>query len=175
MIRYFLLVILSVSVAAAEPSLQEESLADVKATLMVPPDWKVTSESEDGVFVYHLGKPAAPGAGEEHPITLSVTTKVPERTEQSPAEYAAALLDMSQDDSPSAPVQQIEVGGLPALRTEYQFDGDAGKMRAVNVAVPNDKTGTLYFFAWQAPIDEPLEAETLREQVVVSAKLDPGF
>jgi len=172
--RIFLLLALSTSVASAEPALRDEPLAEVKASLQIPHDWKVTSESEDGVFVYHLVRPAASGGSDGHPITLSVTTKVPERAEQSPAEYAAALLDMSQDDGPAA-VQKVEVGGLPALRTEYQFDGDAGKMRAVNVAVPNDKTGTLYFFAWQAPLDEPLEVEALREKVVVSAKLDPGF
>lgn len=173
--RHFLLLVLSASLASAEPPLRDEPLADVKASLQIPADWKVTSESEDGVFVYHLVRLAKTGESDGHPITLSVTTKVPERAEQSPAEYAAALLDMSQDDGPAAPVQKVEVGGLPALRTEYQFDGDAGKMRAVNVAVPNDKTGTLYFFAWQAPLDEPLEFEALREKVVVSAKLDPGF
>lgn len=175
MTRYLFLLLLCGSIASAEPTFQAECLADVKASLVLPSGWQVTSESEDGVFVYHLGKLAATGASDEHPITLSVTTKVPERTEQSPTQYAAALLDISQDDIPSPPVQKIEVGGLPALRSEYQFDGGTGKMRAVNVAVPNDKTGTLYFFAWQAPIDEPLEIEALREKIVMSAKIDPGF
>ena len=36
-------------------------------------------------------------------------------------------------------------------------------MRAVNIAIPNDKTGTLYFFAWQAPMDEPAAAENLKK------------
>ena len=48
-------------------------------------------------------------------------------------------------------------------------------MRAVNIAIPNDKTGTLYFFAWQAPMDEPAAAEAVRDKIVASLKADPAF
>ena len=108
-------------------------------------------ESDEGVFVYHLQKGAHSAEPESPAITFSVTTKVPERTTQSPAEYAAALIDMSQDDGPNSPIQKAETSGLPSLRSEYHFESDKGKMRAVNIAIPNDKTGTLYFFAWQTP------------------------
>lgn len=162
----------SVSLIAGDAALNDHPLPDVKASLQIPEGWTATTENEDGVFVYHFGKPGTPEAAS---ITLSVTTKVPERTEQSPAAYAAALVDMPQDDGTSAPVQKGELNGLPSLRSEYDFDGDTGKMRAVNIAIPNNKTGTLYFFAWQAPVDEALEIEALREKILASAKFDPSF
>lgn len=175
----FLLFFLSacLPLAAAEPELREHSLSDAKASVQLPAGWESKAEApeEEGVSVYHLGKPADAGGAEVASMTLSVTTKVPERTEQKPSEYAAALLDIPLDDGSSAPVEKVALCGLPSLRAEYDFDGGAGKMRAVSVAIPNDRTGTLYFFAWQAPLDEPLEVESLREKVIASLKVDPEF
>jgi len=168
----FLILCTSVSLIAGDAALGDHPLPDVKGSIRIPKGWAATTENEDGVFVYHFAKPGTPEAAS---ITLSVTTKVPERTEQSPAAYAAALVDMPQDEGTSAPVQKGEINGLPSLRSEYGFDGDNGKMRAVNIAIPNDKTGTLYFFAWQAPVDEALETEAIREKILSSAKFDPSF
>ncbi|MEI6071147.1 MAG: hypothetical protein WCS31_05105 [Verrucomicrobiae bacterium] len=157
---------------AGDVVLRDFPLPEIKGAIRIPEGWTTTAENEDGIFVYHFGKA---GKSEVAPITLSVTTKVPERTEQSPSAYAAALVDTSQDDGPSAPVQKGEMCSLPSLRSEYDFDGDAGKRRAVNIAIPNDKTGTLYFFAWQFPKDEPLEFEAIREKILAAVKFDPAF
>ncbi|MEI6278482.1 MAG: hypothetical protein WCQ16_03735 [Verrucomicrobiae bacterium] len=170
-----LFLISAATLLAAEIAPRDLPLPDVKATIQIPEGWTVATESEDGVFVYHFGKAGKPGKPEAASITLSVTTKVPERAEQSPAAYAAALVDMSQDDGKAVPVQKGEIGGLPSLRSEYHFEGDAGKMRAVNTAIPNDKTGTLYFFSWQAPVEEALEREAVREKILASVKFDPAF
>lgn len=171
-----LLFALALPLAAAEPILHEVILPEVRASVQLPEGWASTPEPdpEEGVFVYHLGK-SAEGGGEVAPVTLSVTTKVTERTSQKPSEYAAALLDIPLDDGSNAPVQKITLNDLPSLRTEYDFEGDRGKMRAVSVAIPNDRTDSLYFFAWQAPLDEPLELEALREKVLSSLKIDPAF
>lgn len=174
--RTALLVLLASSAAwAAETSLHEQPLPEVKATIQLPEGWTLSTESDEGIFVYHLGKGGKPDEPDPMAITLSVTTKVPERTTQSPSAYAAALIDMSQDEGPNTPAQKGQINGLPSLRSEYNFESDKGKMRAVNIAVPNDKTGTLYFFAWQAPMDEPAEAEAVRDKVVESVKFDPAF
>ena len=174
--RSALLVLLTAAtVVAAEIALHPHPLPESNASIQIPEDWICSTESEEGIFVYHLGKSTKPGALDPTAITLSVTTKVPDRTSQSPSDYAAALIDMSQDDGPNAPIQKGGFNDLPMLRSEYEFEGDSGKMRAVNIAIPNDKTGTLYFFAWQAPQDEPAEAEAVREKIVASAKFDPAF
>lgn len=170
-----LVFITSMSLIAGDTVLRDYPMPDVKASIQIPEGWSATTENEDGVFVYHFGKNGKKSDTEAAAITLSVTTKVPERTEQSPAAYAAALVDMPQDDGTSAPVQKSEFNGLPSLRSEYDFEGDNGKMRAVNVAIPNDKTGTLYFFAWQSPMDEALEMEAIREKILASAKFDLSF
>jgi hypothetical protein len=170
-----LLLLAAAALNAGELSFHEQALPEAKASIQIPEGWTCTTESDEGVFVYHLGKSAKPGEQDPTAITLSVTTKVPDRTAQSPSDYAAALIDMSQDEGPNSPVQKGQFNGLPMLRSEYDFDGDSGKMRAVNIAIPNDKTGTLYFFAWQAPQDEPAEAEAVREKILASAKFDPAF
>ncbi|MFA7234290.1 MAG: hypothetical protein WC076_09275 [Terrimicrobiaceae bacterium] len=174
--RTAFLVLFAASVAwAAEIALHEQPLPEVKATIQIPEGWTSFTESDEGVFVYHLGKGGQAGGPDPLAITLSVTTKVPDRTTQSPSAYAAALIDMSQDEGPNSPTKKGQFNGLPSLRSEYAFESDKGKMRAVNIAIPNDKTGTLYFFAWQAPVEEPAEEEAVREKVVASVKLDPGF
>lgn len=172
------LFLLSSVLLAGETVLRDQPLPDVKASIQLPEGWTSTAESDEGVFVYHLGKNTQPGQSGEPDVstlTLSVTTKVPERTTQSPTQYATALIDMSQDGGPSSPVQKSTLDGLPVLRSEYDFESDKGKMRAVNIAIPNDKTGTLYFFAWQAPLDESAEIEAVREKILSSLKLDPSF
>ena len=171
----FLVLLTAAAAWAAEPALHEQPLPEVKATIQIPEGWTSSTESDEGVFVYHLGKAGHAVESDPLAVTLSVTTKVPDRTTQTPSQYAAALIDMSQDDGPNSPVQKSELNGLPSLRSEYSFESDKGKMRAVNIAIPNDKTGTLYFFAWQAPMDEPVEAEAIRDKIVASLKLDPNF
>ncbi|MFA7344865.1 MAG: hypothetical protein WC003_11215 [Terrimicrobiaceae bacterium] len=171
----FLVLLAATLASAGEITLHEQALPEVKASIQLPEGWASVTESDEGVFVYHLQKGPRPAEQDPSAITLSVTTKVPERTTQSPSQYAAALIDMSQDDGPNSPIQKAEINGLPSLRSEYHFESDKGKMRAVNIALPNDKTGTLYFFAWQAPMDEPTAAEALRDKVVASLKIDPAF
>ena len=95
-----LFILFTITVALAEDAaLQECPLPDVKGSIQIPEGWKSTQENDDGVFVYHLNQRDTPEQGES--ITLSVTTKVPERTEQSPSEYAMALMDMSQEEGNS--------------------------------------------------------------------------
>ena len=170
---FFLLA--AASAWAGGVALHDQPLPEIKASIQVPEGWTSSTESDEGVFVYHLGKGGRAGEPNSLSITLSVTTKVPDRTTQSPSQYAFALLDISQDEGPNAAIQKNLLNGLPSLRSEYHFESDKGKMRAVNIAVPNDKTGTLYFFAWQAPMDEPAEAEAIRDKVVGSVKFDPAF
>ena len=160
---------------AGEPPLHEIPLPEAKAMIQIPDGWSTSAENEDGVFVYKFAQPGNAGAKEPASITLSVTTKVRERTEQSPSEYAAALVDVPQDDGTSAPVQKSNLCGLPLLRSEYTIEGETGNVRAVSIAVPNDQSGTLYFFAWHIPPGDAPEMETLREKIVNSAKFDPAF
>ena len=172
---FFILLLSTTCAWAGEIAFHEQPLQEARATIQLPEGWTSVLESEEGVFVYHLQKGGKPGEPDPLALTLSVTTQVPERTTQSPSEYATALIDMSQDEGLNSPIQKGEIDKLPSLRAEYDFESDAGKMRAVNIAIPNDKTGTLYFFAWQAPLNEPAEGEALRDKIVTSMKFDPAF
>lgn len=166
------ILLLSTTALSAQVTLTEQPLAEAKASIQIPEGWKSSHEQEDGIFVYHFGKTAS-DAGTS--ITLSVTTKVPDRTGQPASSYATALLEMATEGNSGAPIVKGEINGLPSLRCEYDFEGEEGTMRAVNIAVPNDKTGTLYFFAWQSPATESAELDAIREKVLASAKFDPAF
>jgi len=158
---------------AADIVFQDHPLTEVKASVQIPEGWTSTQEEEDGVFVYHFGK--AEKNGKTTFVTLSVTTKVPDRTGQSPAEYAEALIDLSKDDESPVPVMKSEKEGMAMIRCEYDIESEDGQSRAVNISLANDKTGTLYFFAWQAPLDESVEKEAIREKILATAKFDPAF
>ncbi len=170
-----LILVLATAAIAGNLALHEQALPEVKATIQLPEGWTSVPESEEGIFVYHLGKGDSLENADPLGMTLSVTTKVPERTTQSPSAYASAIIDSTQDEGPNTPIQKGESNSLPTLRSEYAFECDKGKMRAINIAIANDKTGTLYFFTWQAALDEPAEAEAVREKIFASVKLDPEF
>ncbi len=167
-IAFFILA--SLTAIAGEAALRDQPLPDIKATLKIPADWESKKESdEEGVIVYRLSKTAAQSAGEQPSLTLSVTPKVPERTGQSPEAYVTSLLDEG------ATLVKGELNGLSSIRSEYDIDLDTGKIHSVNVALANPKTGTLYFFAWQSPVNEPVEHEAVREKILTSARFDPSL
>ncbi|MEX1118154.1 MAG: hypothetical protein WEB60_05100 [Terrimicrobiaceae bacterium] len=55
------------------------------------------------------------------------------------------------------------------------MEGEAGQVRIVDVAIANDTTGTLYFFAWQAPDSEAGTLSELRENIITSLTFDPAL
>lgn len=158
------------SAFAAEGALQDHPLTEIKATIQIPAGWETKMESEEeGVFVYRFARPGAPAQGEQPSVTLSVTTKVPSRAGQPVESYAVALLDEGNK------LVKGESNGLRSIRSEYDIDLDSGKIHSVNVALANSKTGTLYFFAWQSPVNEPAELEAVREKILSSARFDPSL
>lgn len=158
------------SAFAAEGALQDRPLSEIKATVQIPAGWVSKMESEEeGTIVYRFACPGGPAQAEPPSMTLTVTTNVPKRTGQTAEAYAMALLDEG-----SRPVKG-EASGLRSIRSEYDIDLDSGKIHAVNVALANAKTGTLYFFAWQSPLSEPAELEAVREKILSSARFDPSL
>jgi len=165
-----ILILASLTAIAGEAALRDQPLPDIKATVKIPSDWESKKESdEEGIIVYRLSRAAAQGGAEQPSMTLSITPKVPERTGQTPEAYVTALLDEG------ATLVKGELNGLQSIRSEYDIDLDSGKIHSVNVALANPKTGTLYFFAWQSPVNEPVEYEAVREKILTSARFDPAL
>ena len=158
------------SALAAEGPMQDHPLSEIKASIRIPAGWETKTESgEEGIIVYRFARTGGEGRGEQPSMTLSITTKVKDRTGQSPEAYAVALID---DDSR---VVKGESNGLRSFRSEYDIALDSGKVHSVNVALANVKTGTLYFFAWQTPANEPAELEAVREKILASVRFDPAI
>ena len=78
---------------AGEIKLHDQPLPEVKASIQIPEGWASSTESDEGVFVYHLGKGGHAGEPDPLAITLSVTTKIPERTTQSPSQIAPSIME----------------------------------------------------------------------------------
>lgn len=170
---FFLL--LAVPAAIADTPLKELPLPEVKASLQIPEGWHVKEDNEEGVYVYQISREKIPDSGGMYSVglTLSVTPDVPGRAQMSPSKYAAELLAFSVEDG--GVVKESQSAPFHTLRTEYAVEGEAGHLRIVDVATANDTTGTLYFFAWQAPDSEAEDLAGIREKIIASLKFDPSL
>jgi hypothetical protein len=169
------LLLLSASAALAETPLKELPLPAAKASILIPDGWHVKEDNEEGVIVYLVTREKITETGGTYSVglTLSVTPDVPGRAQMSPSKYAAELLAFSVEDG--GVVQESRSAPFHTLRTEYAVEGEAGHLRIVDVATANDTTGTLYFFAWQAPDMEAEALSELREKIIASMKFDPAL
>lgn len=160
---------------AADPALKDLPLPAVKASVRIPEKWHVHEDNEDGVIVYQVSREEISGDGATFIVgfTLTVTPDVPGRAMMAPSKYAAELLSFSVEDG--GKVDTTQKDPFQILRTEYSVEGDTGAVKIVDVAMANDKTGTLYFFAWQNPESEAEAVSKLREEVIASLTFDPAF
>jgi len=167
---FFLLAVAGLQ--AQEPALHDQPLPAIKGSMQTPEGWFFKEESEDGVYVYQVSREKAEeGAQFLAGLTLSVTTKVPERASTKPSAYAADL--MTPDGS--SKLQTTDEGDFKCFRSEYVIDGEGGNVQVVNFAKANDKTGTLYFISWQSPQADEEKLAPIREKIFTSLKLDPAF
>lgn len=159
---------------AADSGWKEQALPAAKARIQIPDDWHLTEQEEEGVIVYQISRESVEPGMDNYiaGLTLSVTTKVPERAELSPSKYAAELLSSTEDSNP--PKMQQE-GPFTKYRLEYAIEGEEGNIQIVDVAYANDGTGTLYFLAWQSPQSECEKLDPIREKILSSAVFDPSF
>jgi len=159
---------------AAEPGWREQDLPAVKARILVPEGWHLTEQEEEGVVIYQITRENVEPGSDTYiaGLTLSVTTKVPERAELSPSKYAAELLASAEDANPAVVTKE---GPFAKYRLEYAIEGQDGNIQIVDVAYANDGTGTLYFIAWQSPQLECEALDPIREKVLSSVVFDPTF
>jgi hypothetical protein len=144
----------------------------------MPDGWFLSKQNGDGSFVYQISREKTDGEGEPFKagFTISVTTKIPDRFSMTPSQYAESLMANAQDQDgkPVAP-RTSDDAGAKVFRSEYDFQGDSGKVHAVTVARANDKTGTLYIIFWQYPLSDAGALDPLREKILSTAKFDPKF
>lgn len=157
---------------AQTPALKDQPLTAIKGSMQIPDGWFFKEEAEDGVFVYQVSREKAEeGAQFLAGLTLSVTTKVPERASMKASEYAADLMTPADGGK----LETSDEGDYKVFRSEYTIESDGGNVQVVNFAKANDKTGTLYFVSWQSPDADQEKLAPLREQILKSMKLDPAF
>jgi hypothetical protein len=170
------LLALATSSMAGEPALTDTPLPAIKGSVRIPQGWFVKEESTDGTFVYQITREKV--ESDTDPFTagliLSVTTKVPDRANVKPSEYATELLSSTQEDG-SNELKKSTDGPWQIFRTDYQIDADTGAIHMANYAKANDQSGTIYFVTWQSPTGEEDKLAPVREAILSSFKFDPSF
>jgi hypothetical protein len=163
-------------VPAWADELRDVPLASIRATISLPEGWHVREEQEEEVIIYSFTREKLEegGDGLHVGITLSVTTKVPERAGMSAGAYAAEMVTASEDEGAAPPVA-VDDPPFKSYRVSYVMEGDGGNLHVVNVAKANETSGTLYFLSWQAPQAESGSLTELREKILDSLKVDPAF
>jgi len=163
------LVAIPLCLNAAETA--ERSLVEIKATIVIPTDWKVEVHNDDGVVVYQLAGKAV------HPcLAITVTPDVKTRTEMRPTQYADELLSALKELG--GQLERKDVPPFVQFRATYSSEGeDEQAISVTDTALANDETGVLYFLTWQATAlaDKTDSNKTLRDAILSSFKPDPTF
>lgn len=176
MIARLLLSLFLTSVAFAQeaPELEEKKLPEIKASIAVPKDWFVKIDKEEDVVIYQFSR-EKPGDGAfATGLILTVTPKVPERTEMKPSQYGIEMISATLDEG-APKIEPVKEGALESYRASHQIESETGNVDMINIAKANDATGTLYFLTWQAPVAEEASIKDLREKILSSLTLDPAF
>lgn len=157
------------------PALAEQPLKEIKAAVKIPEGWHIRTDSDEGVVVYQITREAMDAAEGTFLVgfTLSVTPDVPGRLQVPPSQYAADLLNFSVEEGGT--VDSEDKPPFKIIKTSYAVEGETGDVSVTDVATANDKTGTLYFLAWQNPKSEEAAVAAVREAVLASLKFDPSF
>lgn len=170
----FSLFLTSVAFAQGAPELEEKPLPEIKASIAVPKDWFVKIDKEEDVVIYQFSR-EKPGDGAfATGLILTVTPKVPERTEMKPSQYGIEMISATLDEG-APKIEPVKEGALESYRASHQIESETGNVDMINIAKANDATGTLYFLTWQAPVAEEASIKDLREKILSSLTLDPAF
>lgn len=172
--RLLLACLLISSAIAQTPAGKEQPLTAVKGSILIPEGWHFQEEAEDGVFIYYVTREKVDNNSFTAGLVLTVTTKVQERAEESPSQYAADLLP-SPEEPGGTEVKKTDEGPYKVLRAGYSLENDHGNVLVVNLAKANDATNTLYFLTWQSPEGEENKLKDVRDAIFSSLKLDPAF
>lgn len=168
------LLLASAAFAAEAPMLEEKSLPEIKAAISVPKDWFVKIDKEEDVVIYQFSREKPGDGGFTTGLILTVTPKVPERTEMKPSQYGIEMISAMLDEG-APKIEPVKEGALESYRASHLIESETGNVDMINIAKANDATGTLYFLTWQAPVSEEAAIRDLREKILGSLKLDPAF
>jgi hypothetical protein len=164
----------SAAFAAEAPVLEEKPLPEIQGAISVPKDWFVKIDKEEDVVIYQFSREKPDDGGFATGLILTVTPKVPERTEMKPSQYGIEMITATLDEG-APKIEPVKEGALESYRASHLIESEPGNVDMINIAKANDATGTLYFLTWQAPVSEEATIKDLREKILGSLQLDPAF
>lgn len=174
LLPFFCLLLAPLAFTVEASELEEKPLPEIKASIAVPKDWFVKTDKEEDVVIYQFSR-EKPGDGAfATGLILTVTPKVPERTEMKPSQYGIEMIAATLDEG-APTIEPVKEGALESYRASHLIESETGDVDMINIAKANDATGTLYFLTWQAPASEEATIKDLREKILGSLKLDPAF
>lgn len=151
--------------ASDADSLAARKLDSIGAAISLPAGWKLTEEVDDGVVVVR-------NEGDSPAFSITMTPDIPGRAGMKPSEYAAELLAFATDEG--GQITKLHDSAFLKLRVTYSFDSDGDRVSVTDMVAANDKTGTLYFLAWQVAESKARQYEPLRDAILASLQLDPA-
>jgi len=164
---------------AGEPATRTQPLKAVKSSIEMPEDWNFREEEEDGNFIYKITPEKLESDADTYRTGLMITvyTKLSERAETKPSEYAETIVDMAHEnnDGSEVKIERTTEGPFKVFRADYAMPGADGKVAVTALCLANDATGTLYFLYWQNPAADSAQIAATRDKILPSLKPDASF
>ena len=165
-----------VAAEAAPSGYAWRSCTGMGAEVLVPDGWHFRDAPGDRADAcsFSLDPPSADGRFETG-VSLSLLRQVPERTGQTPSDFARGFLDKLAEKYRVRKRSSSSQPPFEAFRAEIELADAQGKpLRLYQLAIANPMTGSVYLVAFRAPASR-YEAEWKRvERALEHLGLDLG-
>jgi len=133
-----------------------KEIRDLKAAFLIPENWQFDSEVSAGQYFFTITKKGndPPGSGETG-LTIVVRTGAGNSARQgiAPSQFAAAMFNEIRKNRELERMQRVTQGPFETIRYQYTCtSAGSTQLREYSLLVANDQTGTLYIFAFAAPL-----------------------
>lgn len=148
-------------------------LAEIRADLLVPTGWKLSRQKKGDSETYHLAGPKA-GAGAGAAFDINWVPEVTKKTAMSPSKYAAGLVSAASDSHKLLDKKSSSTGVFATASFRYADSGKGRDGMMVSYEfLANDRTGSLYIVAFEAPAATWADAWAIGKVLFENLRLDP--
>ena len=149
-------------------------LREIRADLLQPAGWKLSRERKGTSETYRL---SAPGRGRTNGPAMDINwvPDVPKQAGMAPSQYAAGVADAAAKNHKLVERADGKPGAIS--RTTFRFEDSGPGREGWTVSyqlIANDRTGSLYIMAFEAPTREWTNAWKTGAVLMERVRLDPA-
>lgn len=167
-----------VTATPGTPNLSSRTIKDIRAKIMLPPEWTLLSGKllEGDVLLATREKIT----GENDPyltgLSMTVDKTGAKESAQKASMYAMTLAKEAREKAgeEGSPIVEKHEGAFTEIRFEFPVAGDQ-QLLVTEVLRANDATGTVTSIVWQMPKEEEAKLRDLREGILSGLVLDPSL